>query len=223
MGFRHEWKHEINRSDQLVLEQRLRSVAKSDEHSMDGKYQIRSLYFDNAADKVLREKLEGISVREKFRLRYYNGDLSYIMLEKKSKRGDLGIKESCPIEEEEVQAILSGNYDWMQNSDRALIRELYSKIYQQGLRPKTIVDYTREAFVYSAGNVRVTLDENIRTGLFGLDFLNPDCPMIPIENQPIILEVKWDQFLPTIILDAVLLKGRQTTSFSKYAASRIYD
>ena len=103
------------------------------------------------------------------------------------------------------------------------IRELYSKIYQQGLRPKTIVDYTREAFVYSAGNVRVTLDENIRTGLFGLDFLNPDCPLIPIENQPIILEVKWDQFLPTIIRDAVLLKGRHTTSFSKYAESRIYD
>ena len=92
----------------------------------------------------------------------------------------------------------------------------------QGLRPKTIVDYTREPFVYAPGNVRVTLDYNIRTGLNCTDFLNPDCITIPAGNAPIILEVKWDEYLPAVIRDIVQLNGRHTAAFSKYAACRIY-
>ena len=74
MDYRHEWKHEINQADLLVLRQRLRAVARPDPHAVDGRYLIRSLYFDNAADKALWEKLDGISRREKFRIRYYNGN-----------------------------------------------------------------------------------------------------------------------------------------------------
>lgn len=223
MEFRHEWKHEINWLDRQILRQRLSAVAKADVHAVNGMYHIRSLYFDSQSDRALREKINGIENREKFRIRYYNKDLSYIVLEKKCKRGDLGYKESCMVEEEEVQAILGGNYEWMQESARPLLSELYGKIYAQGLRPKTIVDYTREAYVYVPGNVRVTMDYDIKTGLFGLDFLNPDCPTIPVQDQPTILEVKWDRFLPSVIRDAVSLKGRQTTAFSKYAACRMFD
>ena len=92
----------------------------------------------------------------------------------------------------------------------------------QVLRPKTIVDYTREPFVYGPGNVRVTLDYDIRTGLNCTDFLNPDCVTIPAGNAPIILEVKWDEYLPSVIRDAVQLNGRRTSAFSKYAICRIY-
>ena len=86
----------------------------------------------------------------------------------------------------------------------------------------TIVDYTREPFVFAPGNVRVTLDYNIRTGLKCTDFLNPDCVTVPAGDAPIILEVKWDEFLPNIIRDAVQLDGRRSAAFSKYAACRIY-
>jgi hypothetical protein len=92
----------------------------------------------------------------------------------------------------------------------------------QGLLPRTIVDYTREAFVYAPGNVRVTLDYDIRTGLHCTDFLNPDCVTIPAGNAPAILEVKWDAYLPAVIRDAVQLPGRRSAAFSKYAACRIY-
>lgn len=91
----------------------------------------------------------------------------------------------------------------------------------QGLRPKTIVDYTREPFFFPAGNVRVTLDYDIRTGLNCTDFLNTDCVTLPASNA-IILEVKWDEFLPDIIRDLVQLDGRRTGAFSKYAACRNY-
>ena len=80
--YRHEWKHEISYSDLLAIRQRLRAVAQADPHAIDGKYLIRSLYFDNLNDKALREKIDGVNLREKFRIRYYNGDLSLIHLEK---------------------------------------------------------------------------------------------------------------------------------------------
>ena len=92
----------------------------------------------------------------------------------------------------------------------------------QGMRPQTIVDYTREPFIFAPGNVRVTLDYNIRTGLRCTDFLNVDCVTIPAGDVPIILEVKWDAYLPDIIRDAVQLPDRRAGSFSKYAQCRIY-
>ena len=222
MDFRHEWKHEINYSDMLILRQRLKTVMKPDENAVDGKYFIRSLYFDNISDKALREKIDGVNCREKFRIRYYNDDTSLIHLEKKSKINGLGNKQSANLSAEEAQKIVDGDLDWMIDCDRPLVQELYSKMKSQGLRPKTIVDYTREPFVFSAGNVRVTLDYDIRTGLYCTDFLNPDCITIPAGNAPIILEVKWDEFLPSVIRDIVQLESRHTAAFSKYAACRIY-
>ena len=92
----------------------------------------------------------------------------------------------------------------------------------QGLKPKTIVDYTREPFVYAPGNVRVTLDYNIRTSMCVADFLKSDCVTVPADSGKIILEVKWDTFLPSLIRDIVQTPGTQTAAFSKYAVSRIY-
>ena len=100
--------------------------------------------------------------------------------------------------------------------------ELYSKMLSQGLKPKTIVDYTREPFVFAPGNVRVTLDYDIRTGMFRTDFLNPGTLTLPAGESPIILEVKWDEYLPDIIKDAVLIPGRRVCAFSKYEQCRIY-
>lgn len=221
MDFRHEIKYEISYSDMITIRQRLSAVAYPDPNAVDGKYIIRSLYFDNLADKALREKIDGVNVREKFRIRYYKGDTSDIHLEKKSKSNGLGNKQSAPLTAEQAQLIVDGKNDWMISSKYPLIRELYSKMTSEGLRPKTIVDYTREPFVFPAGNVRVTIDYDIRTGLACTDFLNKNCVTVPA-SQAIILEVKWDAFLPDIIRDAVALESRREGAFSKYAACRIY-
>ena len=142
--YRHEWKHEISYADMLALRQRLSAVMELDAHAVGGSYQIRSLYFDNLADKALREKIDGVNLREKFRIRLYNRDSSVIHLEKKAKRGGLGTKFSAPLTAEEAQKIVDGDTAWMMESGRDLVRELCCKMRYQGLRPKTIVDYTRE-------------------------------------------------------------------------------
>lgn len=220
--YRHEWKHEINLADLYTIKARLHAIARGDPHAIDGKYHIRSLYFDNRNDKALREKIDGVNRREKFRIRYYNGDTSLIKLEKKSKVNGLETKYSAPLTREEAQKIVDGDIDFLMESKDALHNELYCKMHYQGLRPVTIVDYTREPFIYGPGNVRVTFDYDIHTGLGCTDFLNPNCVTIPAGDPIIIMEVKWDEFLPSIIKHAVQMPGRRVTAFSKYAQCRIY-
>ena len=222
LQYRHEWKIEINASDMIALRQRLRAVAEPDPHAVDGRYSIRSLYFDSLTDRALREKLDGVSRREKFRIRFYNGDTSVIHLEKKSKVGGLGTKQTASLTPAEAQAIADGDLDWMRDSPEALIQELHRKMVTQGLRPRTIVDYDREPFRYPPGNVRVTLDYHIRTGWDVTRFLSPDCLTVPAGDAPMLLEVKWDNWLPATIRDAVQLQGRRSGAFSKYAQCRTY-
>ncbi|MGN0150905.1 MAG: polyphosphate polymerase domain-containing protein [Wujia sp.] len=222
MQYRHEVKHEINPSDVPVLRQRLKILAEADSHAVDGRYTIRSLYFDNLYDKALMEKINGVNHREKFRIRYYDGNLSLIQLEKKSKHNGLCCKQKEVLTLEETGALLHGEIKWMNDIRRPLAQELYLKMTSQGLRPRTIVDYTREAYTYTPGNVRITMDHDIRTGMNGLDFLNPACVMMPVGEDHIILEVKWDTFLPDIIRNAIQLGNRREQAFSKYAACRMY-
>lgn len=223
MDYRHEWKHLISPGQRLELRQRLRAVAAPDPHAVNGSYRIRSLYFDDLSDTALREKLDGVSRREKYRIRCYDHRTETLHLERKSKMGGLGRKDSCPLSPREVTAILQGDIGWMAEDPRELLRQLYLKMRDGGFVPKTLVDYTREPFVYPPGNVRVTLDYAIRTGLRCTDLLDPACPTLLIPGDPIVLEVKWDAFLPDIIRDAVQLEGVRATAFSKYAACRMYE
>ena len=142
MDFRHEWKHEITMADLLTIRQRMKAVAKLDEHAGNGSYKIRSLYFDTPTDRALREKIDGVNRREKFRIRYYDDDTSVIHLEKKSKAAGLCHKENAPLTKDEAQSIVDGDLSWMMESGRPLVQELYVKMTTQGLRPKVIVDYT---------------------------------------------------------------------------------
>lgn len=219
MKYRHEYKHRINTVDYLMLNGKISLFAKSDEHCKNGSYFIRSLYFDNYADKALREKLDGISVREKFRIRFYNMNDSFILLEKKSKHKGLCLKESAPLTRPQVEQIISGDYEFLANSDNLLLNEFYAKLENECLRPKLIVDYIRKAYVYAPGNVRVTFDSDIHSSVFTDDFFSREVSAVPVPNT-IIMEVKYDEFLPQIIADLLRLDGRQTASFSKYAAGR---
>ncbi len=219
MPYRHEYKHSINMADFLMLDSKIKLFAEPDENCRNGSYFVRSLYFDNYTDKALREKLDGISVREKFRIRYYNMDDSKIFLEKKAKHKGLCLKEQAFLTKQQVEQIMSGNYELLANSANLLLNEFYAKLENECLRPKLIVDYTRKAYVYDPGNVRVTFDSGIHSSVFTDDFFNAEISAIPIPNT-IIMEVKYDEFLPQIIADLLRLEGRQTISFSKYAAGR---
>ena len=187
-----------------------------------GLYRIRSIYFDNSDDKALREKVDGVGKREKFRIRYYNDDFTFITLEKKMKINDLCLKYDAAITEEECRKILNGDTGFMKDHSQELVREMYAKMHYQRLRPRVLVSYVREPYIYSPGNVRVTFDSQIRTTLFHSEFLTKQVFDISATDIPqeMILEVKYDAFLPEIIQDLIQIPGIRQQAFSKYSTCR---
>ncbi|MBQ6116493.1 MAG: polyphosphate polymerase domain-containing protein [Oscillospiraceae bacterium] len=221
--YRHELKFAIPYADYLAMRARLRAVMTADPHAdASGTYRIRSIYFDNSDDKALREKIDGVGKREKFRIRYYNDDFSFITLEKKMKLGSLCLKYDARLTEEECRRLLSGDTAFMRDHPRELVRELYAKMTYQGLRPRVLVSYVREPYVFPAGNIRVTFDSRIRTTLFHREFLTEQVSDISATDAPgdMILEVKYDAFLPELIQDLIQVPGIRQQAFSKYGACR---
>lgn len=223
MKLRHEQKHQISRTEDLVLAGRLSKLFRRDSHAgPDGSYRVTSLYFDTPDDRALQEKTEGFSRREKFRLRYYGTDFSFIRLEKKFKIGGLCGKRSRRLSREQAQAILDGQMK-LPPAEEPLLAEFYSKVRGQLLQPKTIVCYDREAFLFEPGNVRVTLDRKIRAGRNPGDFFRGDFGSVEVLEPFTILEVKYDEILPEIVEMAVQVPGRRALSCSKYALCRRFD
>jgi hypothetical protein len=223
--YRHELKHFINYSDYLQIKNRLKFIASLDKFadSKTGQYKIRSLYFDNIYDKILLEKLNGVDKREKFRIRLYNDDTSFIRLEKKSKQNGLCQKLNASITKDECNLIITGDLEWIKETNSPLLMDFYCKSKYQLLKPMTIVDYTREAYLYKIGNVRITFDMNVRSGIYSKNIFDENLPVVdPIKDNSIILEVKYDEFLPEIISNVIQTNNKQATAISKYASCRIY-
>lgn len=220
--YRHEHKIYINLGDYYILKSRLKKIMKLDKNSKgnDG-YFIRSIYFDDINDKALFEKISGINHREKYRIRFYNNDTSVIKLEKKIKDNGLTKKFSNLISKEECEKILEGDTEWIKFTDRSLLKELYIRMKSDLFKPRTIVDYNREAYIYPVGNVRVTFDKLISSGLFSKEIFNENLPtMDSLDPQLIILEIKYDEFLPSVIADIIQIGDRRITAVSKYALCR---
>ena len=224
MNFRHEWKFEISKSDILVLRQRLRAVARPDPHGVNGIYRIRSLYFDNLSDKALREKLDGVNMREKFRIRIYNGCADRVSLEIKRKERGKTQKLSCPLTLAQCESLMAGKVPDIPKDAPAVLQKLCLLMRTRLLSPKVIVEYARIPYVCPQGNVRVTLDEDIgssgRTDLF-LEKSLPLRPVMPAGQH--ILEVKYDGYLPDYIYRAVQTDRLRQTAFSKYYLCRRYQ
>lgn len=221
---RHELKHQISPPEDLVLSGRLRRLFPHDRHAgADGSYRVTSLYLDTPYDAALREKLDGVDRREKFRLRYYGDDPAWLKLEKKFKVNGLCGKRSARLSREEGERLLAGELDFLLEREEPLLAELYHKLRGSLLAPRTAVCYDREAFLYAPGNVRITLDRDIRTGLSPLDFFRPERFSLKPLSGLTVLEVKYDAFLPDLVRMAVQIPNRRAAACSKYALCRRYD
>ncbi|HHU52932.1 MAG TPA: polyphosphate polymerase domain-containing protein [Clostridiaceae bacterium] len=223
LKLRNEKKFNINYADGFILSQTLKKFFRYDKNSdSHGSYRVSSLYFDNPYDKALMQNISGVNQREKFRIRYYNHDLSFIRLERKIKINGKCAKQSVRLDQAEVQQIIKGENNFLLQKEDALAIEFYSKLKGQLLKPTTIVTYDREAFICDPGNVRITIDRNLRTTTNTKYFLQTN-KHINISDGLAVLEVKYDEFLPDFVKMAVHLNNRPLTAYSKYAMCRSYD
>ncbi len=219
--YRVEDKYCCTAQEMYLLQQRLDPVlqADSNENTKDG-YQVISLYFDDLADSCLNAVGEGSYSRLKYRIRIYNHSFDRISLEVKEKQGSRIYKKTRCITENEMHQLMCGQCIPASASleDPAFMFNL--AIQTKVLRPKVIVAYERKAYIYAAGNVRVTFDRNIRGSRQIADFGSKRISYDPLREQDAVLEIKYDEFLPKFILQLLEQNALQQTAYSKYRLCR---
>ena len=222
--YRHEYKYECTMQKLLCIKNQIETIMQPDSHvGEDGGYTIRSLYFDDYNNRCYYENINGTDPREKFRIRIYNGDSSFIRLELKKKERGKTKKISCSLTEELCRAVMRGENLPIDAVDSAVYRKFCLQQNTRLLGPKVIVEYDRIPFVYPDGNVRVTFDLHIRSSDRIQNFLDKEIVSRTImPNNQHILEVKFDEYLPDFIYQSVQVEKLRQTAFSKYYMCRKY-
>lgn len=209
--------------DLVLLQARLKSVLQPDKNQVnDNGYKITSVYFDDLYDTHLKDTEDGNRLREKYRIRIYNDSFETIKLEVKSKKDSRVFKRAKNITVSQLKQLLAGQCipDEHPSMDNTIT--LFNlAIANRGLRPKVIVEYDRAAYIFDAGNVRITLDRNLRASDDFEAFLNNNqahYDSIPQSDR--VLEVKYDEFLPGFIARILETGNMNQTAFSKYRICR---
>lgn len=220
--YRHEYKYLCSMQKLTIIRNQVESLMHLDSHAGEkGIYTIRSLYFDDYENHCFYENADGTVPREKFRIRIYNGDISYIKLELKKKDYGKVKKLSCLLPEELCHEIMNGRPLPIQAVDSPVYRKFCLQQSTKLLQPKVIVEYDRVPFIYPDGNVRVTFDMHIRSSGQLENFLKPEITsrLVMPKNQHI-LEVKFDEYIPDFIYRTVKTEKLRQTTFSKYYICR---
>ena len=216
---RHELKYLCPVRQLELIKRRLLSVMTPDKHQGPDGYTIRSLYFDTVGDRFLEENSAGIEYRNKYRIRLYDLDTSFIRFEEKTTVGSLKSKRSAKLTRDDAEHIISNGVN-IKDTDNGVLQRVGVLQRTELLRPKVIVEYDRFAFVSRAGNVRITFDQCIRASK-DTEFFFEDIPMMPIlPDQISLMEVKYDGILPGYIAGLVNTGELQQIAFSKYALCR---
>lgn len=222
INYRHELKYLISYQEMAIIKERLEKVMYLDKNVIDGKYLISSLYFDDYEDSCYYDVAAGVDLRKKYRLRLYNHDSSEVSLESKSKKNNMILKSSVRLNKCEASQLVIGKYLRNQN-DNKLKKELTYQMMANGYHPVVIVEYERIPYVYEHGNVRITFDINVKSSSDISRFMDNYQRLRPVlERNTLILEVKYDGYLPSIIYDCINIGSLQQLSISKYVLCRRY-
>ena len=217
-NYRHEYKYLISKESADLLRLRLPCFMKRDPHAgSSGQYTIRSLYFDDLDYSAFYEKVSGVDNRTKFRIRCYDYNASLFRLECKEKKGHLTRKTGQTITLEDALALQRGTREPCPDTKTGLTEELRIRT-KCGMCPVVLVDYDRTPFICNSGNTRITLDENLRTNPYCNDILGPITTMTPVmEPDQVILEVKFDDFLPSYLSEVLADIPKIPMAISKFA------
>ena len=226
LSYRHELKYFLNQIDYEVLHRRLLAAMEQDKNARinGGEYFIRSLYFDTPWNSALREKLDGVNDRDKVRIRIYNGRDDVIKLERKHKDNGYIAKQSVSLSRAECDRLCGGDYSFLLKRPESFARAMFGEFATRGLKPVVIVDYLREAYTFPTEDVRITFDKDIRTAYRGVSLFDFDQPTYPvIDDYAMVMEVKFNAYLPTWIRELIQPVSNIRSAISKYCLCRKYE
>lgn len=214
---RYEFKYFINSHQKNTLAIKLAQICQRDAFSdADGGYLISSLYFDDYKQSAFFDKLSGIRDRKKFRVRVYNHRPDVIKLERKLKKDYVTEKSHFKLSKEDYDRLYNGDVGFLSGKDDIVAKDFYHCYQTKNLRPRVVVEYRREAFIYKYGVVRITFDTLLKAGVYQKDLFSCGNLISAIPYDQIILEVKFTGYLPDIIRNLIQIDNLQWQSSSKY-------
>lgn len=217
---RHEEKYLLNPAQATELRIMLDALMQRDRHSRKGAYYIRSLYFDTPDDRDYLDKVLGVEHRQKIRLRLYDLQAPTLKLEIKNKQGIYSHKQGVTVDRTLAQALIEGNPDPLLALDSPTAVRAYGFFRRELRRPAALVDYERLAFLLPVENLRITLDTHVRAAKSDRIF-SDGVPMVGLHGGgTVILEIKYNRYLPHFLRGPLSTLQTQATSVSKYAAAR---
>ena len=219
--YRVEDKFRCSERDMLLIQSRVRTVLQPDPVAGGASYQVTSLYFDDYENTRWLDAEDGVSCRNKYRIRIYNNSPETIKLEVKYKAYNRVYKRSKTISREDAERLIAG--ECIEDPEESMdnpVTLFNLAIRQNLLRPRIVIDYTRDAFTFAPGNVRITFDRNIRASRYTAGFLKNACEYSPIRETDRILEVKYDEMLPGFIARLLEYGNMNQTACSKYRLGR---
>jgi hypothetical protein len=215
--YRNELKFFINAHQKNVMTNKLSKICRRDSFSdADGGYLVSSLYFDDYNQSAIFDKLNGVCDRKKFRVRVYNHQTNVIKLERKIKREHVTEKKHIQISKEEYNTLVRGDVSFLRHKEDIVAKDFYLYYQTKNLRPRVVVEYRREAFIYQYGDVRITFDYYLKAGVFQKELFSSGYMISALPPEQIILEVKYTGYFPDVIRNLIQIDNLQWQSSSKY-------
>jgi hypothetical protein len=187
-------------------------------------YFNHSIYFDSPRIRFYLEKHEGLLERTKPRLRAYrdgpNQPPRAYFLELKNRHDRLVHKERVEVSKELADRLLRpSTLAFGAEIGRS---EILSKFYylskRFALQPQVGVLYNRRAYVSDLyPNLRVTFDTRLQSSRTATLDGPPSAFRYALPLDRLVLEIKYDKAIPSIVLRDIEAFGLQQVTFSKFA------
>jgi SPX domain protein involved in polyphosphate accumulation len=168
-------------------------------------YTVKTLYLDTPDLRYYYEKMDGLKVRKKLRIRTYGDEHASAFLEIKRRYTDIVVKERAQYSYADLHKLIEDNGshlngDQSQSADRtaAVAGKFLFYLLKNRLQPTLLVIYEREAYLNPmAPYQRVTIDTDIRYYFYPeLDDLFHGRGVVFLREPASILELKFNDFMP---------------------------
>ncbi len=226
---RFELKYLINLKQAEMIRKTLLYYLKPDEHGNgDGHYSITSLYYDSPDYRCYWEKMDGVRYRRKLRIRTYDSiegvsDDTIVFVEIKQRYDRVTQKRRIILPYQDAVALCNHRQypGELKIEDTQVVQEIQAFTWQYNLRPVSIVQYQRQAFIGSEFDLglRVTFDTRMVAQVYPLDFNDLSQSTMMFNPDQVILEVKVNERIPYWITEMVASYNLRMVRISKYCRS----
>ena len=169
---RYEFKFLLDKKKAELIETESKHFMDFDKNvdkKFNNRYFVRSLYFDDLNSSNFFEKVDGMKIRKKYRLRTYskiNSSLNKVFLEMKGRTNQRTYKNRTQINSKDLNIFFYPNRYLelikIYGKDNLVINNFLFDTCRKKIFPRVLIDYKRRPYVNRNGlNFRLTFDSEI--------------------------------------------------------------